>query len=261
MGYFLLLLALLMFGLWYFQRWSQAVGPERTKQFLKKAGIGILLLAGVALAIRSGSVLLALLPVLGLAFNRILTLLSVLSRYTPFAHWLAAHLAQRTNQARAGSAAGTGGQTAQPSSISTKYFDMTLDQANGVFEGTVRTGPHAGATLSQLDLPVLLELYRDASDDPQSQAVLEAFLDYRFGDSWRQPAGAGANHEQSDDVTMDATMTPAQAYAVLGLQAGASEEDIRKAHRHLSQRLHPDHGGNDALCSLINQARDVLLKN
>jgi curved DNA-binding protein CbpA len=54
-------------------------------------------------------------------------------------------------------------------------------------------------------------------------------------------------------------MTPAQAYAVLGLQPGASKEDIRRAHRHLSQRLHPDHGGNDALCSLINQARDVLL--
>ena len=72
MGYFLLLLALLMFGLWYFQRWSQAVGPERTKRVLKKAGIGVLLLAGVALAIRSGSVLMALLPVLALAFNRIL---------------------------------------------------------------------------------------------------------------------------------------------------------------------------------------------
>ena len=73
--------------------------------------------------------------------------------------------------------------------------------------------------------------------------------------------GAGTSHGQSDDVTLDATMTPAQAYAVLGLQPGASKEDIRRAHRHLSQRLHPDHGGNDALCSLINQARDVLLKS
>ena len=264
MGYYFLLLLLLGFGVWYFQQWSQQVGPEKTRQALKKIGIGALVVLGVALAIRSGSVLVGLLPVLAVAFNRILTLLTVLSRWTPFTHWLAAHLAQRSTQrstqAGAGYTAGSG-TSHSASSITTKYFSMTLNQASGEFDGKVIAGQQEGAVLSQLDLNALLELYREISDDPQSQAVLEAFLDFRFGDQWRQATGTahGASDNPSD-INLNNTMTPAQAYAVLGLQPGASEQDIRQAHRRLSQRLHPDQGGNDALCSLINQARDVLLK-
>jgi len=254
MGYFLLLFGLVLIGLWYFQRWSQTVGPERTKQVLKKVGLGALIIGAIVLAIRSGSVLVALLPVLAVAFNRILALLTVLSRWTPLTQWLAAHLARRSAQQSSQSA----GASAQASSIRTQYFAMTLDQAQGEFDGTVLRGPHTGAQLSTLDLPVLLELYRDAADDPQSQAVLEAFLDYRFGDTWKQQSDAAGNEHAGLDLNAD--MTPVQAYSVLGLQPGASADEIRQAHRRLSQRLHPDQGGNDALCSLINQARDVLLK-
>jgi hypothetical protein len=251
MGYFLLLLGLILAGLWYVQRWSRAVGPERTKQALKKIGFGALVVVAIGLAIRSGSALVALLPVLAVAFNRILALLSVLARWTPLPHWLASHFARRSSQR---SSASTRSSTAT-SSISTRYFAMTLDQAQGLFDGTVLLGPHAGELLSTLRLPVLLELHREAADDPQSQAVLEAFLDYRFGDSWKQQG-----HSDGSAPNLNANMTAAQAYSVLGLQTGASVDEIRHAHRHLSQRLHPDQGGNDALCSLINQARDVLLK-
>lgn len=54
-------------------------------------------------------------------------------------------------------------------------------------------------------------------------------------------------------------MSRAEAYQVLGLQPGASEDDIRAAHRRLMQAAHPDHGGSDWLAARINQARDVLL--
>jgi DnaJ family protein C protein 19 len=54
-------------------------------------------------------------------------------------------------------------------------------------------------------------------------------------------------------------MTRAEAYQVLGLQPGASEENIRAAHRRLMQAAHPDHGGSDWLAARINQARDILL--
>jgi curved DNA-binding protein CbpA len=50
-----------------------------------------------------------------------------------------------------------------------------------------------------------------------------------------------------------------EAYAILGLAAGATAQQIREAHRRLMKQLHPDHGGTDYLATKINRARDVLL--
>ena len=46
---------------------------------------------------------------------------------------------------------------------------------------------------------------------------------------------------------------------MLGLQEGASDDDIRAAHRKLILQTHPDKGGSDYLASKINEAKDVLL--
>lgn len=56
-----------------------------------------------------------------------------------------------------------------------------------------------------------------------------------------------------------AAMSREEAYEVLGLTPGASEPEIREAHRRLMRGAHPDSGGSDWLASRINQARDVLL--
>lgn len=48
---------------------------------------------------------------------------------------------------------------------------------------------------------------------------------------------------------------------MLGLQPGATDEDIRAAHRELMKGVHPDHGGSSYLASKINAARDLLLKS
>lgn len=66
-------------------------------------------------------------------------------------------------------------------------------------------------------------------------------------------SGAGGVHH--------AKMSTKQALAVLGLNPGASKEEVLAAHRKLIQKLHPDRGGNDHLTRTVNQARDVLLKN
>ncbi|HVU22166.1 MAG TPA: DnaJ domain-containing protein [Rhizomicrobium sp.] len=55
------------------------------------------------------------------------------------------------------------------------------------------------------------------------------------------------------------TMTRAEALRVLGLQEGATDDEIRAAHRKLILQNHPDKGGSDYLASKINEAKDVLL--
>jgi DnaJ family protein C protein 19 len=69
----------------------------------------------------------------------------------------------------------------------------------------------------------------------------------------RRIGGAGAPHRSSG------VMSRPEAYEVLGLRPGASEADIKDAHRRLMRGAHPDAGGSDWLAALVNQARDILL--
>lgn len=56
-------------------------------------------------------------------------------------------------------------------------------------------------------------------------------------------------------------MTIEEAYLVLGLNPGATREEIKAAHRNLIRRSHPDQGGTAYLAAKVNAAKDVLLKN
>lgn len=55
-------------------------------------------------------------------------------------------------------------------------------------------------------------------------------------------------------------MTREQAFKVLGLAPGASEQEIIQAHRRLIAKVHPDTGGSDFLAAQINLAKKALLK-
>lgn len=144
----------------------------------------------------------------------------------------------------------------QVSKVRSQFVEMELDHDSGQMRGTIIAGQHAGTLLDALDLPTLLSLY--TGFDPESRALLEAYLDRRDA-GWRvhvqEDAGAGPG--QAPRV---GPMTEEEAYQILGLQPGADAEAIGRAHRSLMKKLHPDQGGSTYLASRVNEARDILLR-
>ncbi len=143
------------------------------------------------------------------------------------------------------------------STITTRFLSMELDHATGAMSGRVLEGRFARHSLRDLSLQDLLDLWRECQSDAQSVAVLEAYLDRHAEADWRERLRDTGS--TADPNRVSGAMDRVEAYQILGLQPGASREDIQAAYRRLIQRVHPDHGGSSYLAARLNQARNVLL--
>lgn len=146
----------------------------------------------------------------------------------------------------------SGGQTSR---VRTAFLELELDHDSGAMHGTILAGSRRGTGLDDLPVEQLAALVSEFDDE--SRALLVAYLDRREP-GWREHAhadaaagrGAPASGKMSDD----------EAYQILGLQPGASADDIARAHRTLMKKFHPDQGGTTYLAARINEAKEVLMR-
>ena len=228
--------------------------------------LGLALLAGAILAIRwfvtaepaqvikaLRWMLIAVAAALGLLLifaGRHVLLFFLLPALLPFL------LRSRAIWRRAKAAAGP--SPGQASEVTTRFLRMVLDHDSGEMSGEILEGAFAGRRLAQLDEAELIAFWRECrAADGQSAAVLEAYLDRTLGEAWREAAGAGGAGSESAGGADG--MSREDAFEILGLEPGASDSDIREAHRRLMQKIHPDHGGSNYLAAKINRAKELLL--
>jgi hypothetical protein len=226
----LVVLALLLWGL---NAYSKA-DPKYLAKVLRPAG-GILAMAAAAFLLFRGH--------LEVAIPLGLTGLGLLG-WGPFA---SAGFFQRTQK--------TPGQVSR---VRAPRVEMELDHDSGTMRGTVLSGRLQGASLDDLDMTTLLGLL--AEFDADSRALLAAYLDRREP-GWREHTQDGAAAGQGSGPARGSRMTEEQAYQVLGVPSGADAGEIKRAHRALMKKLHPDQGGSTYLAAQINEAKEVLLRS
>jgi len=157
----------------------------------------------------------------------------------------------------AGFGARTQKSTGQVSRVRSAFLEMELDHDTGAMRGHILAGQYEGADLDALDVPALTGFL--PAIDEESRALLMAYLDRREP-SWRDHVQGGAAAGAGGSPLGSGKMTEEEAYQILGLQPGASGDEIGRAHRSLMKKLHPDQGGSTYLAARVNEAKDVLLR-
>lgn len=227
----LLLLLGLIVAVWYWWSYQKRLPQAQRRGFLWKSGFWAVLGISILLVYTGrmhwlGAGLAALVPLvkglIALSF-RALPLVRILRRFKT-----------------------------TPSQFRTRSLVVTINFSSGQMDGEILVREHAGKQLSQLSNEQLKAFAEELKGtDRESSVLLQAYL-LRSGTQGFQGAEdfkPGGYADLSED----------EAYSVLGLEPGASEQDIIKAHKRLMQRLHPDRGGSDYLAAKINSAKDKLI--
>ena len=146
----------------------------------------------------------------------------------------------------------------QVSRVRTASLEMELDHDSGTLRGQVLAGRHQGTALDDLDIATLINLLGEIDED--SFPLLAAYLDRRQP-RWREHAPGDDASADGNRASRTGKMTEEEAYQILGIQPGATAQEIARAHRSLMKKLHPDQGGSTYLAARINEAKEVLIRS
>lgn len=139
----------------------------------------------------------------------------------------------------------------------TPHLDVIAAKDSGRLTGKIIAGFFKGRRIETLKPVELAHLWSDCRvGDARSAQLVATHLDH-VHPPWRAHLGGATSGGAAPPTA--STMTVEQALDILGLTAGASEADVRRAHKDLMLKLHPDRGGSHTLATTVNAAKDVLL--
>ncbi len=228
----LLLGVLILAGLMWAMSWYAKAPDARRNSAIKSA-----LLYGIAIA-------LLLLVVTG----RIPLIFAAISAAIPFIHRLIAF------KGLIGIVGRFAGQKFGPTTLTTQWLIVEYDLGTRRLDALVTRGEFEHSRLSTLNEAQLNRLLIEVKEDFQSRAAVNAYI-------LSQHAGGapGANQHSSSAPHSDISVD--QAYEILNLKVGATAGEIKRAHKKLMQKMHPDRGGSGYLAAQINAAKDLLLNH
>ena len=229
----------LLTGFILFCRWFVSLEPKEALKVLKWIGIGFFLIIS-CFFVFSGR--------LSWAFFGLPVLLPWLMRARAVAR--VAKTFRRMAQTKANIKSGN------TSDVETRFVKMTLDHDSGEMKGTITEGDHSGADIEDLTNQQLIKLLNTCIlEDRDSARILEAYLDRNRPDWHDYIDGSDTSSQRANTTSMNRSL----ALQILGLSKGATDNEIKGAHRKLISGMHPDHGGSDFIAAQINQAKDFLL--
>lgn len=228
----IILLLVLLFAAWYVWRYIQSLDPQQRSKIIRSWGLIALVVVSLILVATGrmhwvGAAIAAAIPILRVLGGTLFKAMPLLRMWHS--------------------------RTGKPSVIKTRGLAVSINFATGETTGEVFEGPFQGKPLADLNEDQLREqLAFFQQQDRQSALLLQAYL-------LRRGFSTGTSQQQQPPpATTD--LDDNEALLILGLEPGASREDIIRAHRSLIQKLHPDRGGNDYLAAKINAAKETLIK-
>ena len=135
----------------------------------------------------------------------------------------------------------------------TEHIIVRVNFNTNQMSGQILSGKYAGTQLTDLTS----EQFNELEAQYKNENMRSYYILLAFKKTTQHFSKQSSHYEKPTNTDMSVD----DALNILGIDGEPSIEDVKKAHRRLMQKLHPDHGGNVFLASQVNNAKEVLIRH